>query len=137
MKRYITTIMIISAFALQTLAQTTTARQEGKCGTDVRWTFDGFTLSIINVNTQRLIMPMEDYDLKENVAPWVKRKLNVRKVIIGTGISQVGSCAFANLKNLGDVVFEGTMLKEIRWGAFYNCQRLRNISLPVYLQNIR
>ena len=79
---------------------------------------------------------MDNYNIDQNVAPWIKKKLNIRKVEIQKGIKNIGSCAFANCQTLQEVVFEGNDLENIGWGAFLNCAHLRNISLPVTLRNI-
>lgn len=112
------------------------SKVEGTCGIDTKWEFDGFQLTISNASKLGLIVSIADYDLQENKAPWVKKNLNVRKVYIGSGINLIGSCAFAGCKNLQDVVFEGTEVHRIGWGAFLNCTHLRNISLPIQLRNI-
>lgn len=117
-------------------AQSVVLTQSGTCGTDVTWTFDGKTLTITNVSKLGLRASIMDYDMKSNVAPWVKKKLPIRTVRIGKAIERIGSCAFANCKQLTDVVFESTMLEQIGWGAFFNCSRLRNISLPPQLRKI-
>ena len=109
---------------------------EGKCGEEVRWRFDGYTLTISNVNKEGLTVNMDNYNVKENVAPWVKKNLKVKKVNIKSGIKNVGSCAFANCSDLQEVLFEGKDIESIGWGAFLNCEHLRNISLPVQLKEI-
>ncbi len=109
---------------------------EGKCGDDVKWSFDGFTLVITNVNKKGLPMEMDDYDISQRIAPWTKKKLNIRKVEIQRGIKNIGSCAFANCQSLQEVIFIGNDVESIGWGAFLNCSHLRNISLPVQLRNI-
>ena len=52
---------------------------EGKCGEEVRWRFDGYTLTISNVNKEGLTVNMDNYNVKENVAPWIKKNLKVKK----------------------------------------------------------
>ena len=130
-------LAIMAVLCLSTaLAQSAIYRVKGTCGEDVQWTFDGFTLTISNVNTKGQYVAIADYDLKKQLAPWIKKNLDVRKVQIESGITRIGSCAFANCKNLQEVVFLGTDLEDIGWGAFLNCSRLRNISLPIQLRNI-
>lgn len=109
---------------------------EGKCGEEVRWRFDGYTLTISNVNKEGMTVNMDNYNVKENVAPWIKKNLKVKKVNIKSGIKNVGSCAFANCSDLQEVLFEGKDIETIGWGAFLNCNHLRNISLPVQLKEI-
>jgi len=135
MKKYI--ILMMAVFSLsQAMAQTTLPQAEGKCGPEGKWVFDGYTLQITNVSNREWYIEIPDYDVTTNIAPWVKKKLNIRKVQIGAGISRIGSCAFANCANLQEVVFESSYLTDISWGAFLNCTRLKTISLPISLENI-
>lgn len=108
----------------------------GTCGVDCRWSFDGYTLFVSNANKKGLPVTMDNYNTSKAIAPWVKKKLDVRKVEIGRGVSRIGSCAFANLPNLQEVVFDDPNLQSIGWGAFLNDKHLRTISLPVNLRNI-
>ncbi len=108
----------------------------GSCGNDCKWSFDGYTLTISNTNKKGHSVEMNDYNTSTNKAPWVKRKLDVKKVRITKGINNIGSCAFANMPNLQEVVFDDPNLNSIGWGAFLNCRQLRTISLPINLKNI-
>lgn len=135
MKRYIFTV-VLTIFGFLSIFAQTGAGFEGTCGTDCKWTFDGFTLTISNVNKRGLNVKMNDYNTKSDLAPWIKKRLNVRKVDIKKGISNIGSCAFANMTNLQEVVFNDPSLQSIGWGAFLNCTHLRTISLPVKLKEI-
>lgn len=120
---------------LSATAQKSIYKTEGKCGPNVQWKYDGYTLSIINIDKLGEDAAMDDYDMEYMKAPWVKKKLDVKKVDIGLGISRIGSCAFANCNELQEVIFQGSV-EEIGWGAFFNCTRLRTISLPERLRNI-
>lgn len=109
------------------------AQEKGTCGVDVQWSFDGKTLTLSNVSKKGFQVRMDDYN-KTRVAPWKKKGLNIRAVHVGKGISNIGSYAFADQKNLSEVIFEGTDVKTIGWGAFLNCINLKNVSLPNMLQ---
>ncbi len=135
MKRYITAA-VISLLCISGTSAQVVKTAEGKCGTNCKWTFDGYTLTISNDDKKGFDVQIADYNTKTNLAPWVKKKLNVRKVNIGSGITRIGSCAFANMPNLQEVVFSGNDLTTIGWGTFLNNTRLRTISLPVSLNNI-
>lgn len=137
MKRYII-ILILAVLCLpEALAQRVyTYKIEGKCGVDTKWTFDGVTLTILKDNPKVTEAFMDDYNYDRDIAPWTKKKLNIRKVQIESGIKHIGSCAFANCRNLQEVTFVGTDLESIGWGAFLNCEHLRNISLPIQLRDI-
>ena len=134
MKRYILG-MLMFIFCLQSLfSQSNIYKLEGTCGPDTKWIFDGYTLSILNINKEGQTVAIDDYDLKEQKAPWSKK--SIRRVQINEGITRIGACAFANLKELQEVVFMGTNVREIGWGAFLNCVRLRNFSMPYQVRSI-
>lgn len=135
MRYLIITLIAAVSVVFGTSAQTQ-AIIGGNCGTDCKWTYDGYTLTITNANKKGLDVSINDYNTSNSLAPWVKKKLDVRKVQIEKGISRIGSCAFANLQNLQEVVFNDPQLTSIGWGAFLNCKHLRTISLPVELKNI-
>ena len=135
MKRTILLLAVSVFWAFAIVAQNTNTAS-GKCGGDVDWSFDGRTLYINNASPRKNSVEMPDYDLSKNVAPWVKQKLSVRKVVIGPGVSRIGSCAFANCEDLTTVEFQHTFLFEIGWGAFLNCHNLFNISIPVNVKRI-
>ena len=132
MKKYILMALMTMLCLPNVMAQ----KKEGLCGEGVKWTFDGYTLNLTNVSKMGEQVAMEDYNLDKLTAPWIKKKLDVRKVQIAEGITRIGSCAFANCHNLQEVVFLGTDVSEIGWGAFLNCSRLRTISLPRQLRAI-
>ena len=116
-------------------AQSTKAKS-GKCDSDIEWEFDGRTLYIKNTSIEKGSLPMPNYDLNKDLAPWIKQRLAIRKVVIGTGIRRIGSCAFANCKDLNSVEFQDVFLWEIGWGAFLNCKNLFNFSMPVNVKKI-
>lgn len=133
MKRYIT-LIIAAVLCLPVLAQK--GKNYGTCGDNVEWSFDNVTLTITNVDKMGFNAPMKDYDLSRNRAPWAKKNLPIRKVVIERGITNIGSCAFAGCEDLQEIVFNGTELRRIGWAAFYNCTRLRTISLPIGVREI-
>ena len=135
MKKYIF-ILILSVFGLSTVSAQYSHKIEGTCGEDVHWSFDGNTLIITNVSKKGQMVKMADYNVDRNNAPWLKQKLSVRSIVIMKGIKNIGSCAFANLQDLQEVRFEGTDVETIGWGAFMNCGRLRNISIPLQTKSI-
>lgn len=132
MKKYIITacVMFISIMTIQ--AQTAI---EGVCGDGVKWMFDGNTLNITAVQ-EGVFVPMNNYNMKKNISPWLKKKLDIKRVVVGKGVTSIGSCAFAGCENLTEVIFDGAKVGTIGWGAFLNCKNLHLISLPATLQEI-
>ena len=137
MKKYILMAMMVFVCAANVMAQYTTGTREGSLNDKIKWTFDGKTLTLTNIEIDKtgLSASIPDFDLKE-VSPWVKKKYPVKSVIVGRGIDRIGSCAFANCRDITEVTFEGASIKEIGWGAFLNCSRLRTISLPTTVKKI-
>ena len=120
--------MLCVAASINIVAQSLAS---GKCGKDVTWTFDGKTLTIKNVSKDYLTVSIRDYNTTNQKAPWLQKKLDVRSVRIGENIGAIGSCAFAGMENITEVIFEDNLsVTSIGWGAFLNCRSLSNISLP-------
>lgn len=136
MKR-ITFIILASIVWILSASAQDTHSKSGHCGNDIDWKFDGRTLYLINsASSRQVAAKMPDYDLSKNVAPWIKQKLAVRKVVVGIGIGRIGSCAFANCESLNSVEFQDAFVWEIGWGAFLNCRNLFNFSIPVNVKRI-
>lgn len=136
MKRHLFALTLFVLCALGAIAQTSYNTIDGTCGDDCKWSFDGYTLTISNVNKKGEPVQIGDYNTTKKIAPWAKKKLNVKRVVIDEGITRIGSCAFANMPNLQEVVFNGNEVTSIGWGAFLNCGLLRTISLPISVKNI-
>lgn len=136
MKRIIMFLVLAVLTLPEVMAQSSLTSYEGTCGPNTKWTFDGYQLTIRQGDKPDVYPEIDNYDLQKKKAPWIKKKLNVKKVVIGATIIQIGSCAFANCSSLQEVVFEGAYVRKIGWGAFLNCTRLRNISIPNQLRSI-
>lgn len=134
MKKYLSAIFMVILGFTNIQAQTTSV--EGTCGDNMKWSFDGNTLTITTTNKKDNFRSMNNYGMEKNISPWRKKKLDIKRVMIGSGVTSIGSCAFAECHNLTEVLFEGTEVYSIGWGAFLNCYRLHTISLPVKLNTI-
>ncbi len=135
MRKIILLAFLSLSWVASVMAQNTNAAS-GKCNGDVQWSFDGRTLFIMANDPKKQVVSMPDYDLSKNIAPWVKQKLSVRKVVFGHSVGNIGSCAFANCEDLTTVEFQHAFVWEIGWGAFLNCRNLFNISIPVNVKRI-
>ena len=60
---------------------------------------------------------------------WTPYRDQIRRVVIGEGITGVGDDAFYECKNLTEVVLPESMMF-IRDNAFYRCENLKSIDLP-------
>ena len=103
----------------------------GKCENELVWTFDGQTLTIKLESDKLTAAAIPDYDMERKLAPWKKRELPIKRVRIGEGIVRIGSCAFANCKELETVEFvNDRSFVEIGSLAFLNCSRLFRFTIP-------
>lgn len=85
--------------------------REGKCGENVTWKLDEkgiFTLSGTGA--------METY--YGNTAPWNSLRPDIKKVVLGGGVTTISPYAFSDCKNLTTVTFSMSGLKEIGMNAF-------------------
>ncbi len=89
MRQLIISLIIAVATVFNMSAQTQVILT-GNCGTDCKWSFDGYTLKIYNANKKGLDVNIQDYNTSSQLAPWTKKKLDVRKVEIERGISSIG-----------------------------------------------
>lgn len=117
--------LLVFSYAICSIAE------EGKCGDKIKWEFDGMVLTISYVGTSFRGADMDDYDMKSNLAPWLKKGLGkkIRSISIGPNITRIGSCAFYNCTEARNVEF-GADIASIGWGAFYGCKRLLNVYIP-------
>lgn len=92
----------------------------GKEGDNLKWTLDDDgVLKISGIGNMR------DYD--GNNQPW--KDLDVKKVVIVSGVTSIGIYAFKYCRNLENIEIPNTV-KEIRTGAFSYCSSLDNVVIP-------
>ena len=68
-------------------------------------------------------------------APWVEYRDQVKLVIVGQGVTSIGSSAFQDCKNLELVRLPNT-LTALGKAAFLRCGKLTNVSLPISLKSV-
>ena len=95
----------------------------GKCGDNVRWSISGTTLTIFGTGA------MWDY----TDSPWYGR--DITDVVVKSGVTSVGECAFADCWNLQRVSLPRS-ITTIQYGAFYYCHSLQAISIPSTVERI-
>ena len=95
----------------------------GKCGDNVRWSISGTTLTISGTGA------MWDY----TDSPWYGR--DITDVVVKSGVTSVGECAFADCWNLQRVSLPRS-ITTIQYGACYYCHSLQAISIPSTVESI-
>ena len=107
----LTLIMLFGFTTVFTLA----ADASGTCGANLKWELNGSKLTITGSGA------MSDYTA-EDEAPWFEYRYAIKEVSIASGVTTVGSYAFAELENLTNVDCGGA--KGIGSYAFYACPSL-------------
>lgn len=77
---------------------------------------------------------MEDYSAS-SPAPWAGYRNKIKKVIVESGVTGIGSYAFENCKNLSSVEI-GNTVQKIGEGAFSNCLTLKSVTIPSSVDTI-
>lgn len=68
-------------------------------------------------------------------APWAEYRDQVKLVIVGQGVTSIGSSAFQDCKNLETVSLPGS-LTALGKAAFLRCGELTNVKLPASLKSV-
>ena len=68
-------------------------------------------------------------------APWAEHRDQIKLVILGQGVTSIGSSAFQDCKNLETVSLPGS-LTALGEAAFLRCGELTNVKLPASLKSV-
>ena len=110
------TVMLISVLT----PLTAMAAKSGKCGDNLTWKLDdSWTLTISGTGD------MWDWGLFSS-APWYSSRPSVKKVVIKTGVTSIGSFAFTDCNDLSTIEIPSSVT-EIGEGAFSDCDGLADI----------
>lgn len=123
--------------------------RKGSCGANARWCLnpDGLLkiegsgamqdYAVIDENAELLAGIFGDLfsDLGQPEAPWTAFRNDIRRVVVGTGITAIGTDAFADCTNLQTVQLPDT-LQIIGENSFQNCKRLTEVRIPASVQKI-
>ena len=95
---------------------------KGACGENVNWamTADG-TLTISGTG------PMADYE--DSHTPWVSCGDYIKSIVIESGVTSIGSCAFYHCRKAASATIPNTVTA-IGEGAFKYCEGLTSIIIP-------
>ena len=100
------------------------AEESGTCGPNLRWHLtDNGVLTISGKGE------MNDYSANyfENRAPW--RGYDIKRIIIGDGVTTIGVYAFAGCSSLTSVTIPNSVTK-IGDSAFEDCSALTSVTIP-------
>ena len=105
----------------------------GKCGDNLTWTIGNDEVLTIS-GTGRI----PDYNTSyggKNTAPWYGYAYQIKKVVLGSGVQNIGNDAFAGCYCMTDITIPDTV-SSIGGGAFYGCA-LREVEIPQGITSIR
>lgn len=133
-------ILVLCMFVQDDItANAAASTASGYCGDgaddDVKWQYKSGTLTISGTGA------IADYRIDDDQCtiiedrPWQKYRKSIQSIVIGEGITEIGSDAFRELPNLKKVQFPDS-LESIGWYAFYKCTSLGNITLPENLVDL-
>lgn len=124
MKRLLSLIMSVAIALSFTLSVNVSAlaSSNGTCGDSLYWSLDDDGTITIS-GTSRM------YDYYDNSpAPWYSERESIKKVVIESGIANIGARAFLDCSNLTEV--EWGTIDTIGDHAFMNCTSLKHAFLP-------
>jgi len=127
-KKTVVTIFLVAIFAIMYSGGTITASAEesGTIGENISWTLsDDGTLTL--TGTGEIIFEHNPYYIKPEI-PWDASKGNIKKVIIGNGITNVEQYAFDSCTALEEVTIPDSVTV-IETNAFSGCENLKNIKI--------
>ena len=117
-----TTSEFVSAYPMAQTPYQVVTEASGKLGNNIIWYLD--TEGCLTISGSG---PMTDF--KNLGAPWYPYINSIKKIVIGEGITTVGSYAFVRCKIATEVVLPDS-LREIHTYGFDNCRALKYITLP-------
>ena len=107
----------------------------GACGENLTWALYDTGVLYINGNGSML-----DYDYPKysaSAAPWSLLRDKITKVVVGSGVENIGTYAFYQCTNLAEVEFAAeATLTAINEGAFGYISALKTVTLPDSLKTI-
>ena len=116
-------ILLLTALIVVISCGTAAADAGGTCGAGLNWTLtDTGTLTVSGTGAMTEFI---DY----NAAPWYSRRDDIRSVVIGDGVTCIGSCAFNGCGRISSVIIPYSVTN-IGDYAFDDCSSLTSIIIP-------
>ncbi len=100
------------------------AIDSGQCSATLTWTFDSDT-GILRISGTG---NMTNWEYNSSSVPWHKHRLQIKTVEIDSGVSSIGSSAFANCANLSSVTIPSSVTSIGAW-AFEYCTALPSVTI--------
>ncbi|MBO7519848.1 MAG: leucine-rich repeat domain-containing protein [Clostridia bacterium] len=127
-------ILLISICPLGVFEFTVSAETvSGTCGDNVTWEYDTETATLTISGTGA----MSNYSGSSYVttAPWKSYYNTMKTVVINSGVTQVGDCAFYGCEGLTSITIPDSVTS-IGGCAFWDCTGLTSITIPDGVRSI-
>ena len=98
----------------------------GTCGANLTWVLSDGTLTVSG--TGSMTNYVRDSHNVSN-APWAAERANIKKIVVGNGVTSIGKYAFERCYEATSVVLP-TTLKTIGQYSFYGCSKLTSVVIP-------
>ena len=102
--------------------------ESGTCGTNANWELSNGKLTISGTGK------MVSWSSSSKV-PWNHYKSQITSLVIGDGVTSIGSYAFMGCVNLASVSIPESVTG-IQMNAFANCVSLKEVTLPASLTTL-
>ena len=100
---------------------------------NVNWNYQDGVLTLTTENDSLgYVIPSAEY----TQGIWYNYKDEIKKIVVGDGIDIISRYAFQNYSNLEEVELPKSRGGYIGDYAFYNCNKLKNIVLPIGMSRI-
>ena len=106
----------------------------GKCGDNLTWTIDNNEVLTIS-GTGRIPDYNDPSSGGNNTAPWYGYAYQIKKVVLGSGVQNIGNDAFAGCYGMTDITIPDGVTS-IGDSAFDGCSALTEISIPGTVSSI-
>ena len=106
----------------------------GKCGDNLTWTIDNNEVLTIS-GTGRIPDYNDSSSGGNNTAPWYGYAYQIKKVVLGSGVQNIGNDAFAGCYGMTDITIPDGVTS-IGDSAFDGCSALTEISIPGTVSSI-
>lgn len=134
-------VMVVSMFAGLQISSSAYFPEYGIIsapGGNVQYVFD-ISTGVLRISgygemEDFLVDAGDEYEFADRLSPFYWEE-SIEKVIIEQGVTSIGRGAFVKCKNLKIVTIASTV-KNIQPFAFYQCEKLTSVSLPVNLSTI-
>ena len=98
------------------------AEKSGFCGLHLKWHLTNGVLTISGKGG------MDGYPYPKR-APWSWDRYDIKRIIIGDGVTTIGQDAFRDCSSLTSVTIPNSVTT-IRWSAFSGCSTLTSVTIP-------